>query len=256
MNKPLRVLIVDDEPLARQRLAAWVEDSADLELIGECGNGDDAIAFIRRYQPDLALLDVRMPGRDGLDVVRQIEPDNMPLVIFQTAYSDHAVRAFELQALDYLLKPVARERFDQAIERALTSHRLHQASEQRQQLANLLTELQRRGTYRERLFVKTGSKLEPVRIDQIDWIGAAGNYVELHCGERTFLIRSTLNAFAEELDPARFVRIHRSTIVALDRIRELEPKGNGDFLVVLTSGARLVLSRTYRAELEAHGPFA
>ncbi len=231
----LRVLIVDDEPLARRNLAVLLERDADIGVITECGSGQEAVTEIARSRPDIVFLDVQMPECDGFDVLELLGSDAPPTVIFVTAYDSYALRAFEAGALDYLLKPFDDARFQRALNRA--KDRLAHAGS-----------LQPRGL--ERLLIKTTGQVLFVNVNDIDWIEAADYYVCLHLNHGTQLLRRTLSDLARDLPSNRFVRIHRSTIVNLERIRALEIHKDGEYEVVLNSGDRLGLSRRFRKHLQ------
>jgi two-component system LytT family response regulator len=230
----LRVLIVDDEPLARRGLRVRLEAMSGIEIVGECESGRTAIAAIESDRPDVVLLDVQMPGLDGFDVVEAIGTADMPVTIFVTAFDAHAIRAFDAHALDYLLKPIDDERFALAIERARTRV-LERGSTQSAQ--------GRRIIFRDR-----GSVIF-LDHEDIDWISAEGDYVRVHAKGRGHLVRHTMSAMEERLDPTRFARIHRSAIVNVDRVAEIRPHGERDHIVVLKDGTRLKMSRAYRANL-------
>lgn len=244
------VLIVDDEPLARERIRTLVETESDIKVIGECANGREAITAIKELSPDLVFLDVQMPEVDGLGVVEAVGPDAMPVVIFVTAYDRYALQAFEVHALDYLLKPFDRQRFQKAMQRARQQVQREQHQEVGERLLALLQATQASRKPLERLIIKNAGRVCLVRTAEIDWIEAASNYVRLHVGKDTYLLRETMNLLESRLDPRRFLRIHRSTIVNLDRIQELQPAYHGDYLVLLQDGTRLTLSRNYRPKLQ------
>jgi two-component system, LytTR family, response regulator len=244
----IRTLIVDDEPLARQRLRGLLEKDDEIEIVGECGNGREAIGALRQLRPDLAFLDVQMPLVDGFGVLKEIQDAEVPVIIFVTAHDRYAVKAFEFHAFDYLLKPFDKARFSAALERAKSQIQKSQASELKQQLRQLLQTVGAQAS--ERLVVKSGGRVRFVRIEEIDWIEAAANYVKLHVGSECHLLRDSLGNLERKLDPRQFVRIHRSTIVKIDRIRELQPTFHGDFAVILRDGTELVLSRGNREKLE------
>ncbi len=262
LDRPIRVLVVDDEPPARARIAKLLADRDGFEPIGECTNGRDALDAIREQHPDLVLLDVQMPEMSGLDVLEALDPDTMPAVIFVTAYDQHALRAFELHAVDYLLKPFDDERFTLALDRAKSRiERGHLAGLSRRLLTLLRTVQQGRDETPallagpapqplDRLAIRSGDRILIVKVEEIDWIEGAGVYARLHVGAKAHLIRETLTNLAEQLDPERFVRIHRSTIVNRDRVRELRSYFHGEYLVLLTDGTQLKLSRTYRDNLD------
>lgn len=246
----LRALIVDDEPLAREGIRLHIEQQKDFEIVGECGDGDEALAAIREQAPDVVFLDIQMPGRDGFGVLDALAGTTLPLIVFVTAYDQFALQAFEAHALDYLLKPFDDERFRKAIDRVRTQLRGQKRRDLDSRIAQLLADIRDRPRYFERLVVRSGGRILILRVDDIDWIEAAANYVKLHVGPRVYLLRETMNRLEEKLDPARFIRIHRSTIVRVDRIRELEPLFQGDYLVILHDGSRLTSSRSYRDKLQ------
>jgi two-component system LytT family response regulator len=241
----IRALIVDDEPLARERLRSLVAGEADIEVIAECSDGAEAARAIERLSPDLVFLDIQMPELDGFAVLEAIEPELVPVIIFVTAYDEYAIRAFDVHALDYLLKPFDRARFHRALSRARAELMGGEKAEGRQRLAALLAELPAQGRYLKRIVVKSGGRVVFLSAEEIDWIEAAGNYVKLHVGEKSHLLRETMKRLEEKLEPQLFVRIHRSHIVNVDRVRELEPWFNGEFVVVLKSGAKLTSGRAY-----------
>lgn len=247
----LRVLIVDDEPLAREGIRLHLEDQPDIEVIGECGDGEAAVAAILEHNPDIVFLDVQMPGLDGFGVLEKLRSKPMPEVVFVTAYDQFALQAFESHALDYLLKPFDADRFTRALDRIRTHLRGRRRLEADSRLIRMLDDLRNRPQYVERLVVRSGGRILILRIDDIDYIEAAANYVKLHVAGRVYLLRETMTQMERQLDPERFVRIHRSTIVRVDRIRMLEPLFQGDFMVVLEDGSRLPSSRGYRDNLQA-----
>ncbi|CAN5817808.1 LytTR family DNA-binding domain-containing protein [soil metagenome] len=250
MNDPIRVIIVDDEPLARDGVRLHLESADDMEVIGEAGTGEEAVMLIATTKPDLMFLDVQMPGLDGFGVLETIGLAEMPVTVFATAYDQFALRAFDAHAIDYILKPYDADRFGKALDRA----RMHIAGRRRAEmdvrLGSLLEELRSRGQYAERLVVRSGGRIVILRVAEIDWVEAASNYVRIHAGDREYLLRETMTALEAKLNPAEFVRIHRSTIVRVDRIRELEPLFQGDYVVILESGTRLTSSRGYREKLQ------
>ncbi|MEP7009707.1 MAG: response regulator [Acidobacteriota bacterium] len=247
---PLTALIADDEPLARQRLADLLNAEEDVVLIGQCCDGAEAVVALRELEPDVVFLDVRMPELDGFGVIEEISPDRMPAVVFVTAYDEHALRAFEVHAIDYLLKPYDRERFRAALARVRAQVEHRTVDELRRQLAALLVTTQTDRKRPERLVVKTAGRVQFLKVDDLDWIDAAGNYVRLNAHGKSHLLRETMAGIEDRLDPGRFVRIHRSAIVNLDRVKELVPGVHGDYEVVLQTGARLPLSRSCRERLE------
>lgn len=247
----IRTLIAEDEPLARERIRSLLDEEPDIDVVAECGDGRAAVAAIREHEPDLVFLDVHMPELSGFEVIREVGADAMPPIIFVTAYDHFAVRAFDAHALDYVLKPFDEERFRTAVERAReTLRRREPGPGLDRRLADLIEGLQK-PRYLERLAVKAGGKIVLLRADEVSWIGAEGNYARLHVGRKSWLMRETMTALEGKLDPARFLRIHRSTIVAADAIAELEPLFQGDYVVVLRDGTRLTSSRGYRTNLQA-----
>lgn len=247
----IRTLIVDDEPLARERLRSLLAAEADVEIVGECGDGREAIAALEAHQPDLLFLDIQMPEIDGFGVLAGAQLPRLPEVIFVTAFSQHALKAFEFHALDYLLKPFDRERFQTALERARTRLNHARSGELNQKLTALLAEMRPEPKVVDRLAIKSGGKVVFVKVTDIDWIEAADNYVSLHVGAETHLLRETMNALESRLEPKQFIRISRSAIVNLERIKELQPMFHGDYSVILRNGTRLSLSRNYREKLQA-----
>lgn len=246
----IRTLIVDDEPLARRRLRRLLRAGRDVDVVGECADGATAVDTIRTVAPDLVLLDVQMPELDGFRVLQALGQTRLPDVIFVTAHDRYAVRAFEVHALDYLLKPVDADRLARALERARARLTERQRGPVDPRLLALLQDLAVERRYLTRIPVKSEGRVLVVDLADVDWIGAADNYVTLHAGSREYLLRDTMGRLERELDPERFVRIHRSAIVQLDRIRELVSDFHGDFEVVLRDGSRLTLSRSYRAKVE------
>ena len=268
---PVRVLIVDDEPLARQRLEDLLHLEEGVTIIGTADNGASAVDAIRSLHPDLVFLDVQMPGKTGLDVVREIGPDDMPPTIFVTAYDRYALQAFDLAAVDYLVKPFDDERFEQAFRRARRLVALQEMGDLREKLLAVLDTGGRapippaapspteplapsapRATspYLERIAVEMRGKVRVVPVSQIEYITSSGPYVELHTAERAYLIREAIHLLEEKLDPDRFLRIHRSIIVRVDLIETFHRGAGGDYEVQLKSGARLRVSRSRREELE------
>jgi two-component system LytT family response regulator len=244
----IRTVVVDDERHARQKVRALLAAAGDVEIVAECADGDDAVATILETRPDLVFLDVQMPGRDGFDVLRAIG-DAARHVIFVTAHDQYAVRAFEVQALDYLLKPFDRVRLAVALDRVRA--RLRDGQELQAQLRALVEQVRPGGETLDRIMVKSSGRITFLRIEEIDWIEAADNYVRLHAGRETHLIRETMNHLETKLDRRRFVRVHRSAIVNLDSIREIRSLFHGDHAILLRSGADIPLGRSYRDRLEA-----
>jgi len=243
----LRVLVVDDEPLARSRLTTLLQRDSQVDKIVEAADGVAAMNVIEAERPDIVFLDVQMPRLGGLDLVQAMGAENMPHTVFVTAYDQYAVHAFEAAAADYLVKPFSDERFEQSMNRIKA--RICQ-SQPSQLGPHVLDATVRAGGFWRRLVVKSGAVVRFLPVGDIDWIEAANVYVNLHVGRHEYLYRIALSHLASKLDPARFVRIHRSTIVNIERIKELEPISQGEYEVVMTDGTRLHLSRTYRLELE------
>ena len=240
----LRALIVDDEPLARERIRSFLANEADVEVVGECADGESAVRAILQEEPDLVFLDVQMPGMDGFAVLRAIPAERLPLVVFVTAYNQHAIEAFEVHAVDYLLKPFKPSRFQEALRRARALLASRQTGELNQRLVDLLQAS--KPQHVTRLAVRTADRILFLRADQIDWIEAAGNYVVLHVGKETHILRETLGALEASLDPERFLRISRSALVAVDQIKELQPLFKGEYAVVLRDGQQLTMTRGLR----------
>lgn len=245
----IRTLIVDDEPLARERIRALLRREQDVEVIGECGNGPEALAAIKEQRPDLVFLDVQMPDLDGFGVLDSVPADAMPVIIFVTAYDRYAIRAFDVHAQDYLLKPFDRERFGKALSRARVQVRRNRSGDISHRLLALLEDLKPANKYLDRLVIKSSGRVFFLRVDEIDWVEASANYVRLHVGRDSHLLRETMNALEARLDPSRFIRIHRSTIVNVDRVKELQPLFHGEYVVILRDGTELNSSRGYRAKL-------
>ena len=242
----IRTLIVDDEPLARAMLRSFLADDAGIEVIGECCDGYTAIEMIESAAPDLVFLDIQMPDLDGFGVLRALAPEAIPNIAFVTAYDQFALQAFDVHAIDYLLKPFDRERFQRTLERAKQQISLQKRKDVNEELLRMLNEQSARPQPLKRILVKSGDKSFFVRPEEISWIEAQGNYVALHVGAQSFLLRQTITALEATLDPAKFQRIERSTIVNLDAIREMHPAGRGEYEIVLKEGVTLKLSHTYR----------
>lgn len=282
--RAIRTLIVDDEPAARAGMRQLLAADSEILVAGECASGEEAVAAIRDAAPDLVFLDVQMPELDGFDVLRAVGVAGAPAVVFVTAYDQYALRAFDVHAIDYLLKPFTDDRFREALGRAKQQVRQGHLGELSERLAVLLEQLgdaqattranglapaapapptqsappgnavralEPRPTYLERLVVKSAGKVTLLRVDEIEWIDAEGDYVRIHVGKAWHLLRETMKNLEARLDPTRFVRIHRSTIVNLERVKELQPFFRGEYVVVLNGGTTLKLSRGYRDTLEA-----
>ena len=245
-----RILIADDEPLARERLKMLLVGQEGFEVVGECHDGPSTIDAIRRSKPDLVFLDVQMPGANGFEVVSALGEEELPLFVFVTAFDKYALKAFDVHALDYLLKPFDRDRFLQALARARQQLEHPSNSDLRSRLLALVRDLEPAPQRLERFVIKSGGRVFFVRADEIDWIEAAGNYVKLHVGTETHLLRETMNAVETQLPRDTFYRIHRCHIVNIERVKELQPWFNGEYVVFLRTGARLTLSRGYREKLQ------
>lgn len=252
----LSTVIVDDEPLAREGLRALLSKDPEVSIVHEARNGREAVVSIRKNRPGLVFLDVQMPEMDGFELVRAIGAESMPAVIFVTAHDQYAVQAFEINALDYLLKPVVEERFCRAVARAKGGI-LSRAAGVDQQIIGLLETIASPRKYLSRIAVRSAGKIEFVNAEDVDWVRGAENYVELHTGPVTHLVPVTMNSFEKSLDPDIFLRIHRSFIVNVSRIRSLQPGAHGEYLITLRDGARLQSGRTYVNSVKAlvHNPF-
>ena len=242
----LRVAIVDDEAPARRRITRLLSAEADVRIVGESADGESALTLIARERPDLVFLDVQMPERDGFEVVRAIPPRDLPAILFVTAHDRYALRAFDVHAVDYLLKPFSAERFRTALARARDRVSRRAADDG---LAGLAAALRARPVYLSRIAVRSGGRTVVVDLAAVAWMEAADNYVRLHVREREFLVRDTLAALETKLDPERFVRVHRSTIVRIERVAEIAPATHGDAIVRLVDGTTLAVSRTFRERL-------
>lgn len=247
----IRTLIVDDMPLSRERTRRYLAEVADVEIVGECGDGEQALTAIDALAPDLLLLDVQMPGLTGLALLEKIPAQRRPAVVFVTAFDEFAVPAFAAHAVDFLLKPFDRERLTRVLERV----RAHLAEKRLQPEALAVTaasaETASAPAYLNRIAVKSVGRTVFVNADNVDWLETAGNYVCLHAGKETHVVRETMNQLETQLNPAKFVRIHRSTMVRIEAIREIQPLFNGDRVVILHDGSKLTLSRSYRDKVKA-----
>jgi two-component system LytT family response regulator len=247
----LTVLIVDDEPLAREGLRMLLADDPDIASVREARNGHDAVECIRDGRPDLVFLDVQMPEMDGFSVVHEIGPEQMPALVFVTAHDQYAIRAFEINAIDYLLKPVTAERFVQSLARAKARLRTSEPHQESRQIISLLETIAFPQRYLKRIAVQSAGKASFICLEDVDWIRAAENYVELHVGQAGNLLHVTMNTLEKSLDPEMFLRIHRSLIVNLQRIKEIQPAGHGEYRLLLNSGVRLHSGRTYHERIRA-----
>ena len=253
---PLTVLLVDDEPLAREGLRMLLCQDPEISAVYEAKDGLEAVETIRNARPNLVFLDVQMPEMNGFEVVKEVGPDHMPAVVFVTAHDQYAIQAFEINAIDYLLKPVTGERFTQALQRAKV--RLNAAPANRRstddtsrQIMSLLETIAAPHRYLRRLAVRSAGKTVFVDVEDVDWIEAAENYAQLHAGRVGHLLHVTMNTLEKSLDPATFIRIHRSTIVNVKRIKELQPVAHGEYAVTLQDGVRLQSGRAYHEKLKA-----
>jgi len=243
-----RVLIVDDEPLARKRIRRMLGGEPDMSVVGECADGLTAVSAIKGLNPDLVFLDVQMPEMNGLEVIRAIGPRRLPALVFVTAYDTYALQAFEAEALDYLLKPFDSLRFRETLQRVR-----RRLGEDRDRLSEQISQMASRfgagPQYLQRLLVKMEDRMILVNVEEVDWLEAAGNYVCVHAGRQSHIVRDSLSHLESSLDPGRFARIHRSALVNMSRIRELRPHWHGDYRIILHSGQVLPLSRRYREAL-------
>jgi two-component system LytT family response regulator len=250
-NAPsIRALVIDDEPLARDMIREMLESHPEAEIIGECAGGREAVETIKTLSPDLIFLDIQMPELGGFEILESFKDSPAPYVIFVTAYDQYAVRAFEVHALDYLLKPFDRERFETAWQRAkarLTEDRLQQRD---QHILTLLEELKAGPSYLERLVIKTEGRVFFLDVNDIHCIEAEGNYIRVYNGQKTYLLRETISGLESQLNPKVFLRIHRSSIVRIDKIKELQPWFHGEYHVIMENGKQLTLSRNYRTNLQ------
>lgn len=255
----LAVLVVDDEAPARRRLVELLRPRTDVRVVGECSNGREALAAVRELRPDLLFLDVQMPGYDGFEVLARLDAGELPAVVFSTAYDEYALAAFDVHAVDYLLKPYADERLEEALDRAKRHVRARHMDDLRDRLLRLLDDVAGPRTksddppfaapkerYRERFAVRSNKGATLVATDSVEWIEARGDYAALHAGDGTHLLRATMTELEQTLDPDRFIRIHRSTIVRMDRVRSLATDDHGDYVAVLEGGRELRVGRTYR----------
>jgi two-component system LytT family response regulator len=247
----IRTLVADDEPLARERLVSLLGEEPDVEVVGECADAPSTLDAIHRLSPHLLFLDIQMPSGDGFRVVDGLGGQRLPLVIFVTAFDEHALRAFEVHAFDYLLKPFDAERFRRALDRVRDELAQVESGRLAREALALASGGRAERFRRARIVIKGNGRVYFLQTRDIDWIEAAGNYLKLHVNGESHMIRQTMSALEDQLDPELFYRIHRSTIVNIDRIKELQPLFNGEYLVILRTGARLTLSRGYRDELEA-----
>jgi two-component system, LytTR family, response regulator len=263
VSRKIRTLIVDDEPLARQNLRLLLRNDPQIEIISECGSGHEAVQVIEAESPDLLFLDIQMPEMNGFDVLKRIDTERIPAIIFVTAFDQYALKAFEVHALDYLMKPFADARFEQALKQAKAQIEQREINKLSRKLFALLEDHDaaaaaraappplERARYLTRLMIKSASRVFFLKADEIDWIGADDYYVKLHVGRKSHLLRETMNELETKLDPQKFLRIHRSTIVNIDRIKEMYPHFNGDYVILLHDGTELKLSRSRREQAQS-----
>jgi two-component system LytT family response regulator len=248
-HAPIRAVIADDEALARKFIRRMLRDDHEVEIVGECSNGKEAVTMIKKQNPDVVFLDVQMPEMDGFAVLESIRVDQLPEIIFTTAYEQYAIRAFELHALDYLLKPFDQARFKDAIKHAKERLRSRDQKDGRLQMNALLESIKNKPQYLDRLVIKAGGRITFLSTNEINWIEADDKYVHLHTGKISPMVRQTLNAMETQLDPRKFRRIHRSAIVNVERIKELQPLFSGEHSILLEDGTKLTLSRSYKDKL-------
>lgn len=245
----IRTVVVDEEAGARERIVGFLREQADIDVVAECSDAEQAIHAIERQRPDLVFLDVQIPACDGFGVIRSVGPEQMPAVVFLASHDDHALQAFEARALDYVLKPFGRERLQRTLEHAREHFEQRRASDVGRRLLALVSDLKPEPQSQDRLVVKSEGRVLFLRSSDVDWVEAAGNYVKVYTGDQVHVLRETMANMEARLDARRFVRIHRSRIVNADRIKELQPWANGESVVVLQNGARLALSRGCREKL-------
>lgn len=249
--KKIRAIIVDDEPFARKGIRRELEHDGAVEIVAECANGRDAVRSIQEHKPDLVFLDLQMPEVDGFGVVEAVGVENMPMVIFITAYDQFALKAFEIHALDYILKPFDKERFQNALQRAKKQIQQTGVDDLSSRLLGLLDDAKNnKEKFLERIVVKNAGKIFFLQTDEIDWIEASDNYVRLHVGKESHLVHGTMSKLESKLDPEKFIRVHRSTIINLSRIKELHPLFHGEYSIRLQSGKELTSSRSYKHNLQ------
>jgi len=246
----IRAVIVDDEAVARRRIRRLLAGEKDIEVIGECSNGLQAVSLIETERPDLLFLDVEMPEMNGFELLMQLDRSVLPVIIFATAFDKYAVRAFESHALDYLLKPIDSERLQSALDRARSHLHREKSADTNREILAMLSELQKQKGRLERIMVKKPGRAFFVKLASVDRFEAADNYIRVHAGPDTHLIRETMSALEARLDPNKFVRVHRSTIVNVDRIKEIHSLFQGRQVIVLHNGDKVTLGRNYRARLD------
>jgi two-component system LytT family response regulator len=253
----IRTLIVDDEALARRTIRDLLNSDPDIELIGECGSGLEAVNFIHKQTPDLLFLDIQMPGMTGFEALARIEVERIPAIVFVTAFDQYALKAFDVHALDYLLKPFTDQRFDEALRKAKSHIELKEITRLSQSLVALLGERgedeavsSKRKEFLTRFMIRSAGKAAFIKAEDVDWIAADDYYIKLYVGAKSHLLRLSMADLEEKLDPRKFLRIHRSTIINFDRVREMQRNVNGEYVVILKDGTQLKLSRSRRERLE------
>jgi two-component system LytT family response regulator len=245
----IRALIIDDEPLPRERIRTLLGEHRDVEVIGECRDGQVAVDTILAARPDLVFLDIQMPELDGFEVIKAISHEYLPAIIFVTAFDQYAIRAFDVNAIDYLLKPINAARFETAVQRAIERLAQSNPREPDPQLLNFIEQLRAGPKFTTRFVVRSGARVSFVRTSEVDWIDVADNYVRLHIAGREHLVRETLKSVESQLDPDLFIRVHRSVIINLDRVETVEHTFHGEYLVTMKDGAKLTTSRSYSERL-------
>ncbi len=245
----IRALIVDDEPLPRERIRTLLVEHRNVEVIGECRDGQEAVNTILAERPELVFLDIQMPELDGFEVIRAISDEYLPAIVFVTAFDEYAIRAFEVNAIDYLLKPINAARFEKAVFRAIDRLTQSNAREPDRKFLDFVERIRAEQQYTTRFVVRSGSKLSFVRASDVDWIDLADNYVRLHVSGREHLVRDTLKSVESQLNPEMFIRVHRSIIINLDRVESVEPYFHGEYVVTMKDGAKLTTSRSYSERL-------
>ena len=245
----IRALIVDDEPLPRERIRTLLARRRDVKVIGDCRDGQAAVNTILAERPDLVFLDIQMPELDGFEVIKAISHEYLPAIVFVTAFDEHAIRAFDVNAIDYLLKPINAERFEKALLRAIDRLAQSNAREPDRQLVDFVERLRAEHQYTARFVVRSGAKFSFVQASDVDWIDVADNYVRLHVSGREHFVRDTLKSVESRLNPELFIRVHRSIIINVDRVESVEPYSHGEYVVTMKNGARLITSRSYSERL-------
>lgn len=250
MENSIRTIVVDDEPLACKRLVKLLEQDPDIKVVEVCADGKEAIEEINKKQPDLVFLDIQMPEVNGFNVLQNLDQDHVPAIIFVTAYDEYALKAFEVHALDYLMKPFSEERFNDSLKRAKAAIKQESKTSINSKVENLLEYLEPSRESLSRILVKSSNRYFFLKVNDIDWIESAGNYVRIHSGDKNYLIRDTMINMEKKLDSDLFFRIHRSTIINVDKVKELEQWFHGDYMVIMHSGEKLTLSRNYKKLLQ------